>query len=70
MSDGLAITQFSYSILVLTEGELQIFHNYLEENGLLYEEDEWRIGPIIDDDKKLIGIIMQIKYGYAFKAKS
>ena len=68
MSDGLAITQFSYSILVLTEGELQRFHNYLEENGLLYEEDEWRIGPIIDDDKKLIGIIMQIKYGYAFKA--
>lgn len=68
MSDGLTIAHFTYIALIQTKEERQELFNYLKKNDLLDEDDEWRIGPIIDDDKKLIGIIMQIGYSYAFKA--
>lgn len=68
MSDGLTIAHFEYIALLQTKEERQELFNYLKKNDLLDEDDEWRIGPIMDDDKRLIGIIMQIGYSYAFKA--
>lgn len=32
------------------------------------ERDEWHIAPVTDEDKKLIGLIMQVGYSYAIKA--
>lgn len=68
MSDGLTITQFACIALLQTKEEHQELFNYLKNNDLLEEDDEWRVGPITDDDKKLAGVIMQIGHSYAFKA--
>lgn len=68
MSDGLSIAQFDKIALLQTNEERNELYNYLKENDLLNEDDEWRIGPIRNDDKELIGIIMQIGHSYAFKA--
>lgn len=68
MSDGLTIAQFASIALLQTKEERQELFNYLKKNDWLDEDDEWRIGPITDDDKKLIGVIMQIGHSYAFKA--
>ena len=68
MSDGLSIAQFDKIVLLQTNEERKELYGYLKENDLLDEDDEWRIGPIRNDDKELIGIIMQIGHSYAFKA--
>lgn len=68
VGDGLTIAQFTNIALLQTSDERKELFDYLEKNDLLEEDDEWRIGPIMDEDKKLIGLIMQIGYSYAFKA--
>lgn len=68
MSDGLSIAQFDKIALLQTNEERKELYDYLKENDLLDEDDEWRISPIRNDDKELMGIIMQIGHSYAFKA--
>lgn len=68
VGDGLSIAQFTNIALLQTSDEKKELFDYLKKNDLLEEDDEWRIGPIMDEDKKLIGLVMQIGYSYAFRA--
>lgn len=68
MEDGLSIAQFESIVLLQTKEERQELFDYLKKNDLLDEDDEWRIGPIMDNSKDLVGLIMQIGQSYAFKA--
>lgn len=68
MGDGLSIARFDSILLLQTGEEKRALFDYLKKNDLLDEDDEWRIGPIMDDEKKLAGIVMQIGHSYAFKA--
>lgn len=68
LEDSLNIAQFEYIALVQTEEERQSLYKYLKDNDLLDKDDEWRIGPIIDENNTLIGVIMQIGHIYGFKA--
>ena len=70
VGDGLSIAQFESIMMVQTGTEIKEFQAYLKKNGLLDEDDEWRIAPLWDKDDGTIlkGIIMQIGNQYAYKA--
>lgn len=69
VGDGLSIAQFDSIIMLQTLTERNEFFAYLEKNNLLDEDDEWRIAPVWDENKKILeGIIMQVGNEYAFKA--
>lgn len=71
LEDSLTIAQFGYIILVQNEREHQEYqelHDCLEKEGLLEADDEWQIGPIMDESKNLIGVIMQLGYQFGFRA--
>lgn len=68
VGDGLSIAQFTNIALLQTSDEKSGLFDYLKTNGLLEEKDEWHIGPIMDEDGHLTGLIMQSGYSYAFKA--
>lgn len=71
VGEGLSITQFDSIMMVQTAAEIKEFHEYLVENDLLDEDDEWRIAPIWDEKEKniLTGVKMQIGNQYAYKAQ-
>ena len=54
VGEGLSITQFDSIMMVQTAAEIKEFHEYLVENDLLDEDDEWRIAPIWDEKEKNI----------------
>lgn len=69
VGDGLSMAQFESIMMVQTAAEKEGFHAYLEQNGLLDEEDEWRIAPLWGEkENSLAGVIMQIGNQYAYRA--
>ncbi len=65
--DGLSIVQFSNIVLLHSKEERDELHDYLKENNLLEKDDEWRIGPIYDENNALSGLILQVGHLYAIK---
>lgn len=69
VGDGLSIAQFENIMMVQTSTERKTLQQYLKENDLLDEDDEWRIAPIWNADKsELKGVIMQVGNEYAYEA--
>ena len=68
VNDGLSIASFGNIILLQDPEEYQQLFDYLQQNNLLYEKGEWRIGPIWGDNQNLKGIIMQLGNYYACRA--
>lgn len=68
IGQSFTIAQFAEIAMVFTNEEITELYHILEENDLLNEQDEWRIGPLYDDEKQLTGIIMQLKNNIAYQA--
>lgn len=66
--DGMSIAQFDSVAMVQTSAEHKELFNYLQDNNLLEELDEWRIGPQTDKDSgNLTGLILQKGSLYAIQ---
>lgn len=66
-ADGMSIAHFDTVPLLMTSTEHSQLRKYLEDNGLLEETDEWRIGPRMDADRNLTGLIFQRGTHYAIE---
>lgn len=66
--DGMSIAQFDAVAMVQTSAENKELFKYLQDNNLLEELDEWRIGPQTDKDSgNLTGLILQKGSLYALQ---
>lgn len=66
--EALAIDQFDVVSMVFSLENQQKLHDHLSRNGWLNEDDEWRFAPIWDNEKNLVGLVMQKGNCYAIKA--
>lgn len=67
VGDGLTMAQFESIIMLLSNKEKKEAHSFLKENGLLEADDEWRIGPVMENGR-LVGLLMQLGSIYGYKA--
>lgn len=69
MEEGFNIENFDKILMIESKkdcDELKELYEYLIENRLLQEEDEWKIAPLFEQ-KKLVGLKMQQGNNYAFR---
>lgn len=66
-ADGMSIAHFDTVPLLQSSTEHSQLRKYLEDNRLLEETDEWRIGPRMDADRNLTGLVFQKGTHYAIE---
>lgn len=68
IGESFTIAQFTNIAMVFTPEEKNELYQVLVKKNLLQEPDEWRIGPIYDEENTLKGIIMQLRNSFAYRA--